>query len=203
MYNVINNAMQYEVFYYFCNFDMQEVAFCINTSKIKNIWWNIWGNATLFVCVIINKMREKIKEGLFQQYNPEEKKWLFLSGFSKEKKLLVSEWVVSSEKPLHELIDALYVWYIESKIEDILYVCCDVVTDLIEITDGAEIVTKSPEERGFAVVSKETGQSWVILPATSWVTDARSALFYLKKKYAVEGKAEVAVFRTNRIIIWK
>lgn len=149
------------------------------------------------------EMREKIKEGLFQIYNPEEKKGLFLSWFSKEKKLLVSDGVVTSDKPLHELIDALYAGYIESKIEDILYVCCDVVTDVIEIIDGAEIVTKSPEEWWFAVVSKETGQSGVILPATSWVTDARSALFYLKKKYAVEGKAEVAVFRTNRIVIWK
>lgn len=148
-------------------------------------------------------MREKIKEALFQLYNPEEKKGIFLSGFSKEKKLLVSEWVVSSDKPLHELIDSLYATYLEKKMEDVLYVCCDVVTDIIEIVDGAEVVTKSPEERWFAVVSRETGQSGVILPAMWGVTDARSALFYLKKKYAVEGKADVAVFRTNRIVVGK
>lgn len=148
-------------------------------------------------------MREKIKDALFQLYNPEEKKGLFLTGFDKDKRVVVSEGVASTEKPLHELIDLVYAGYLEPKIEDIRYVCCDVVTDLIEIVDTAELATKSPEERWFVVLSRETWQSGLIMPGTTGVTDARSALFYLKKKYAVEGKADVAVFRTNRIIVAK
>jgi hypothetical protein len=42
-----------------------------------------------------------------------------------------------------------------------------------------------------------------LLPNTFGVQDGKSALYYVKKKYWLDGRVEAFVFRTERIIVSK
>lgn len=148
-------------------------------------------------------MLEKIKKGVFASYNSEEKKGVFLSWFDENRALLISQWIVFTEKPLHKTIDMVYQETIKKHLKETLYVVCDVVSETIEIHDIKEVLTLSPKEFGFIVIDKKDDASGVILPNTEWVADTQSALSYLKKKYGIHGKVEIFAFRTDRIIISK
>jgi len=148
-------------------------------------------------------MLEKIKKVLFKTYNSEEKKGVFLSWFDKEHTLLSSEWVVDTKKPLHETVDTVYKKAIVPHLKEVMYVACDIVSDIIEIREIKKVLDLSPKEFWFVVVDQDDDTSWVILPNTEWVSDAKSALSYIKKKYGIHGKVEIYAFRTERIIVSK
>lgn len=148
-------------------------------------------------------MVEKIKKALYAIYSPDEQKGIFLSLFGENQQLLWSQWVLTTDKPLHELIDILYQAIPADQQKALRYVVADIVSDVTEVLDVSQALTVSADEFGFAVVSEETNQSGVILPKTSWVSDAKSALYDLKQKYAVHGQASLYLFRTQRIIITK
>jgi hypothetical protein len=148
-------------------------------------------------------MIDKIKETLFKWYPSEEKKGIFLTWFSKNKDVLVSQGVVVTDQTIAVLVEALYTKHLLPILNDIFYVSIDVVTDIIEVAEPVEVLTKSPEEWWFIVSSLQWDQSWLILPAMEWLTDAKSALFYIKKKYGIEGNVDVAIFRTQRILLGK
>lgn len=148
-------------------------------------------------------MLEKIKKVVFKTYNSEEKKGVFLSWFDKDHILLDSQGVVETEKSLHESLDTVYKAAIVPHIKEVMYVICDVVADIIEIHDLKKVLDLSPKEFWFVVVDQDDDVSWVILPNMAGVTDAKSALSYIKKKYGIHGKVEIYVFRTERIVISK
>lgn len=146
-------------------------------------------------------MLEKIKKILFETYWSEEQKWLFLSWFDDQQELIISEWVVTSDAPLHELVDNIYD-EIDEYMWDIIYVVCDVVSEIIQLETMKDILSKDPQEYGF-VLLWEDNSSGVILPAVAWISDAKHALYHIKKKYDIHGQGEVFVFRTDRIVISK
>lgn len=149
-------------------------------------------------------MIEKIKKAVFATYNPEETKWCFLSGFSKEKKLIFSQWVVLPQDHLGKTLEALYETYAEPKSKETRYIVCDIILDIVEYTDTPKkFLSLSPEEYWFLAIDKEDNISGVILPNITWVVDVKSALFDLKKKYGIHGQVELYAFRTKRLVIAK
>ena len=146
-------------------------------------------------------MLEKIKKVLFETYGSEEQKWLFLSWFDSQQELIVSQWVVSSDAPLHELVDNVYSEIDEYSV-DVVYIVCDIVSEVMQLETSKDILSKDPQEFGFALIG-ENDSSWVILPSMAWVSDAKHALYHLKKKYDIHGQGEVFVFRTDRIVVSK
>ena len=148
-------------------------------------------------------MLEKIKKVLLKTYNSEEKKGVFLSWFDKEHHLLSSEWVVDTEQALYKTLDAVYKTSIAPHIKEVMYVACDIDSDIIEIHDIKKVLDLSPKEFWFVVVDQDDDVSGVILPNTEWVSDAKSALSYIKKKYGIHGKVEIYAFRTERIVVSK
>ena len=148
-------------------------------------------------------MIEKIKKAVFANFNPDEKKGVFLSGFSKDQELITSHGVLHTDTPLHEAIETVYSGYLEKKSKKIRYVVCDVVEEVIDMTHAENLLDLSAEEFGFAAVDTEDELSGVILPNTSGVSDAKSALYDLKQKYGIHGKVEIYAFRTKRIVIAK
>ena len=146
-------------------------------------------------------MKEKIKKAVFKKYNPEEKKGVFLSWFDKEHTLLISQWIITSEKSLQENIESLYDKFLLPKKKELYYFSCDIVSDIIEIKDIQKAFDLSPQEFWFAVMDQEDQNAWIILPNMSWVSDAKSALYYIKQKYHIHGKVEIFAFRTERITI--
>lgn len=148
-------------------------------------------------------MLEKIKKALYATYSPDEVKGVFFSGFWENQKLVFSQWVVTTDKPLHELLESLYGSFSDEQLKKIRYMVVDIVSDVTEVHDLNEAMQVPTDEFGFAVVATDTTQSGVILPKTAGVSDAKSALFDLKQKYDIHGKAEVFLFRTQRIIVSK
>ncbi len=148
-------------------------------------------------------MIEAIKKAVFKKFNPEEKKWAFLSWFSESKELLVSQWVVDTDRPLREILELLYEEHIEPGLKSLQFISIDIVAEMIEIQDPNELREMSPEEFGLVIIDQEDEKTWVILPNTSWVVDMKWALYQIKQKYWIHGKADIIVFRTERIILSK
>jgi len=149
-------------------------------------------------------MIDNIKKAIYKDYNPEEKKWLFLSWFSKDRKLVVSQWLVFTDNVLSKNIDGLYEAYILPETKHIMYVVCDIVADIVDYSETPwEFLKLSPKEYWFIAIDKEDDLSGVILPNTLGVVDAKSALYDLKKKYGIHGQVELYAFRTKRLVIAK
>lgn len=146
-------------------------------------------------------MLEKIKKVLFETYWSEEEKGVFLSWFDDNQELLISQGVLTSDIPLYELLETVY-QEIESETKQIVYIVCDVVSEIIQLENTKEILSKDPQEFGFAMIW-EDDRSGVILPGVAGVADAKHALYHIKKKYGIEWHGEVFVFRTDRIVVSK
>jgi len=148
-------------------------------------------------------MIEAIKKAVFKKFNPEEKKWAFLSWFDEAKNLQVSQWVVDTDRPLREILELLYAEHIEPWLKWLQFISVDVVAEIIEVQNPNELWEMSPEEFGLIIMDKEDEVTGVILPNTSWIVDMKWALYQIKQKYWIHWKADIAVFRTERIILSK
>lgn len=146
-------------------------------------------------------MIENIKNIIKDKYNLSESKWIFFSWFDQNWKLIFSNWLLETDKPLSTLIEDLYLWFIEKSKKKIKILICDVVTIITEITSYENIYSLSPKEYWFAMISIDSNSSWVILPDTFWVADAKNAFSLIKTKYWLKWKVRVYSFQTNRITI--
>lgn len=148
-------------------------------------------------------MLDRCKEQLFTLYNAEEKKWLFLSGFDGNKKLVVSTGTVESDRPLRELVEQIYTSAIQPRIDQIRYISLDIVTDVIAFPEAQQVFSLDPRTYWFVVEDLEDDNVGVILPNVAGVTDVKQVLYDLKKKYNIHGKAAISWFTTERILIAK
>lgn len=146
-------------------------------------------------------MLEKIKKTVFKNYWIDEKKWAFFSWYEANWKLLFSHGVLDTDKDLEKVLENLYYNYVDKQKENIKILLCEIVSSIIELTDNQEILSKSPKEFWFALISVESWKSWVILPDTQWVIDAKSALFQIQQRYSLDSKVKVFVFKTDKIQI--
>lgn len=157
----------------------------------------------LYPTIYALEMIKQIKDAVFAQFNSEEKKWVFLSWFDANHALLLSEWVVITDKPLRESLEIVYTKHAEGLLKEISFFVVDVVTDVVHVKNSEDIFTMSPQEYGFLVIDTEDDLSGVLLPNTSGVADSKAALFSLKQKYGIHGKVDIYVFRTMRIVVTK
>lgn len=147
-------------------------------------------------------MLEKIKSELFKKYKATDIKWIFFSVFSDTWDLLMSNGVIDTDKPIWELCDVIYHWLIDKQ-KNIQTIAADIVEDFQKQDDVNKILTLDPQTFGIFIINRETKKSWLILPATVWVKDMRSALTFIKKKFEIEWSVEIYSFKTNRIIVEK
>jgi hypothetical protein len=148
-------------------------------------------------------MLERCKEQLFILYNAEEKKWLFLSAFDANKKLLVSTWTVETDRVLRTLIEDIYNQHIQPIIDQIHYIALDVVTDVVSFPEADQVFKLDPRVYGFVIEDLEDDNVGVILPNMAGVSDIKQVLYDVKKKYNIHGKAAISWFTTERILIAK
>lgn len=148
-------------------------------------------------------MIEKIKEKIYLKYWKEEKNWIFLSAFDKSWELLFSNWVILTDEDIETSIETLYNGIIKSKEKEIKNIVIDIVDKIQEMSDPKEILAISPKEYGFLLVEYDATSkaSWVILPNTEWIADAKHALSSIKKKYNLYWKVIIYTFTTTRIIL--
>jgi len=143
-------------------------------------------------------MLEKIKNAIFAKYKKEDCKWVFLSVFDENDKLLMSNGAFYTDKVLDNILDTLYHWLVE-KYKNVAYIVVDIITDEEEITDVSKINEISLQEYWLAVIAGD--KYWVILPDTAWVTDVTQALQLIKQKDSLQWNAKIVKFHTDRILV--
>lgn len=141
---------------------------------------------------------EKIKNAVFAKYKKEDCKWVFLSVFDADDKLLMSNGVFYTDKVLDNILDTLYHWLVE-KYRDISYIVVDVILDEEEIVDVSKINEIPLQEYWVAVIAGN--KYWVMLPNTAWVTGAIQALQLIKQKDSLQWNAKIVKFHTDRILV--
>ena len=143
-------------------------------------------------------MIETIKTSIFKKYKKDDIKWLFFSVFNEQWELLMSNWVVYTDKALEELIDLLYQGLIK-KHTNVGSIVADVVLETVELKTPQEIQTISPKD--FWIVLSDWSKSGVLLPNTKWVNNIQEWLKLIKEKNDLWNNVQVIKFKTDRFVI--
>ena len=143
-------------------------------------------------------MLEKIKEAVFAEYKKEDCKWVFISVFDENNKLLMSNWALYTDKVLDNILDTLYHWLVE-KYKNVAYIVVDIITDEEEITDVSKINEISLQEYWLAVIAGD--KYWVMLPDTAWVLNVTQAVQLIKQKDSLQWNEKIVKFHTDRILV--
>ncbi len=145
-------------------------------------------------------MLEKLQTKLFEKYKKDEKRGLFISAFDAEKKLLVSNWVVNTDKPLEELSKKLYEGLVANQ-KTAKIIVLDVVKTINQETDVAKLSTYSLKEYWLCLIDTNDNKSWILLPDTEGIENFAQALKIIKEKNGLGGEVNIYVFTTERIAI--
>jgi len=143
-------------------------------------------------------MLDKIKEIVFEKYGKLDDKWIFISVFWNDDKILLSTWVLFSNKSMEDTIDTIYHWLVE-KIQWIKTVAVDVVIDTKEVFDVSELYGIGLNEWWIALITDK--KSGVILPNTKWVLDFSQWIKLIKQKNWLEWNAKILIFKTDRLVV--
>ena len=143
-------------------------------------------------------MLEKIKEAIFAKYKKEDCKWVFLSVFDENNKLLMSSGAFYTDKVLDSLLDTLYHWLVE-KYKNMSYIVIDIIIDEEEIADISKINEISLQEYWLAVITWD--KYGVMLPNTAWVANVTQALQLIKQKDSLHWNAKIVKFHTDRLLV--
>jgi len=143
-------------------------------------------------------MFETIKKSIFQKYKKNDIRWVFFSIFDEQWALLMSNWVVYTDKALEELINLLYQGLI-SRHTNIKTIIADIVLETTEIKSPQEIQTISPKD--FGILLSDGTKSGVLLPNTKWVNNIQDWLKIIKEKNDLWNNVQVVKFKTDRFAI--
>lgn len=149
-------------------------------------------------------MLDKIKSSVWALFPLYDQRWIFLSAFDSFDKLLISQWVVFTDRSLETLIEAIYSNSLAPKASNIKYVVVDIVTWYEEITEKTKnlLTNSDPKLYWFGFHDLETWAISMILPNTSWVENIGQAIWALKAKAkSNSSRVDICRFTTNRIIV--
>ncbi len=143
---------------------------------------------------ILNKIKEK--------YSLEEKKGIFVSVFDKNWKLLLSKWIVFSDKDIKTQLEWLYNWFLKDIEKKIKYIVIDIVRNIVQLNNTDDILSTNIKKYGIVIVWVDKDEAGVILPDMEGVADIKNALYLIKKKFDITDK-KVIIYRfdTDRIVI--
>jgi len=111
---------------------------------------------------------EQIKTQLAQSINIQNKTGVFFSAFDGQGKLLASNWVIKTDRPLENIIESFYngiLKKIEWQTKSIIF---DIVEE-IRLQNDPNVLVKLPlDQYGLFLVEWDGQNSWVLLPNTQW-----------------------------------
>lgn len=145
-------------------------------------------------------MLEKIKEQITKYYNLQESKWIFMSCFDNNNNLVVSNWVLYTDKPLDKVIEMIYHGLIEKK-TNINKIICDIITKIEQKNTIDEINNINISIQGICIQTIDNSKSWVLLPWTIWIHNIQEAFNNIKKKNNIDGNINIYSFDIQRIEI--
>lgn len=141
-------------------------------------------------------MLDNIKKTIFQKYKKTDNKWIFISVFNNDE-LLMSNWVVESDKELEQNLNTIYHWLVE-KHQNVTNIIIDIVTEKQKINDITEIKNISLQE--FWLILIWENKSGVLLPNTKWINNISSALKSIKQKNWLWWNVTIMTFKTDRFV---
>ena len=146
-------------------------------------------------------MLEEIKKLIYSKYKPEDKIWLFFSLFDDKWNLLVSNWVLTSDNSLEEMINLLYNWILKKEESKTKHIIIDIVNNITEQKDVNTFLQMNPKANGVVLAEIKWDKTWVILPNTKWITSMTQAIAWIKSKYQLQWDVAISTFTVNELIL--
>lgn len=146
-------------------------------------------------------MLEEIKKLIYSKYKPEDKIWVFFSAFDEKWNLLVSNWVITTDKTLEELINLLYNWILKSHEPKTKHIIIDIVNEITEQKDINAFLNMDPKTNWVILSEASWEKTWIMLPNTKWVTSMKQTIAWIKSKYQLQWDAVISTFTVNELIL--
>lgn len=146
-------------------------------------------------------MLEEIKKLIYTKYKPEDKIWLFFSLFDDKWKLLISNWVLTTDKTLEDMINLLYNWILKKQESKTKHVIIDVVNEITEQKDITTFLNMDPKINWVLLAETSWDKTWVMLPNMKWITSMKQAIAWIKSKYKLEWDVTISTFSVNELIL--
>ena len=146
-------------------------------------------------------MLEEIKKLIYSKYKPDDKLWIFFSLFDGKWKLLISNWVLTTDKTLEDIINLLYNWMIKKEESKTEHIIIDVINEITEQKDIASFLQMDPKTNWVLLVETQWWKTWVILPNTKWVTSMKQAIAWIKSKYQLQWDVTISTFTVNELVL--
>ena len=146
-------------------------------------------------------MLEEIKKLIYSKYKPEDKIWLFFSLFDDKWNLLISNWVLTTDKTLEDMINLLYNWMLKKEEAKTKHIIIDVVNEIVEQKDVAAFLNMDPKINGVLLAETTGDKTGLILPNTKWITSMKQAIAWIKSKYQLQWDVTISTFTVNELIL--
>ena len=146
-------------------------------------------------------MLEEIKNLIYSKYKAEDKIWLFFSLFDDKWNLITSNWVLTTDKPLEEMINLLYNWIIKKQEAKTKHVIIDIVNEITEQKDVNAFLQMDPKTNWVLLAETTWNKTWVMLPNMKWITSMKQAIAGIKSKYQLQWDATISTFTVTELTL--
>lgn len=177
-----------------------------DSISIEQTWFSLKIDRNFVYIIEINLFDyhrlviEQIKTQLTSQWvSLQSKVWVFFSAFDGEGKLLASNGVIKTDRPLEQILQSFYMGILKKFEPSVKKIIFDFVEE-IRLQNDPNVLIKLPlDQYWLFLVEGEWQNSWVMLPNTKWVTSIQEALTAIKKKYNLNNQVSVFVFKTKKV----
>ncbi len=146
-------------------------------------------------------MIEDIKKLIYSKYKPDDKIWLFFSLFDEKWNLLISNWVLTTDKTLDDLIKLLYNWILKKEETKTKHIIIDVITSINEQTDVNAFLQMDPKVNWVILWEIKWEKTWLMLPNIKWINTMSQAIAGIKAKYQLQWDVTISTFTVDEIIL--
>ena len=146
-------------------------------------------------------MLEEIKKLIYSKYKAEDKIWVFFSLFDEKWNLITSNWVLTTDKTLEEMINLLYNWIIKKEETKAKHVIIDIVNEITEQKDVNAFLQMDPKTNWVLLSETKGDKTWVMLPNMRWITSMKQAIAWIKSKYQLQWDATISTFTVTELIL--
>ena len=146
-------------------------------------------------------MLEEIKKLIYTKYKAEDKIWLFFSLFNDKWKLLISNWVLTTDKTLEDMINLLYNWILKKQESKTKHIIIDIVNEIVEQKDAAAFLNMDPKTNWVLLAETTGDKTGIILPNTKWIDSMKQAIAWIKQKYQLQWDVTISTFTVNELIL--
>lgn len=144
-------------------------------------------------------MLPAILKTIYSKYQATDTNGIFLSGYDKDGKILISQGILEPGKTIEDTTKQLYDTYLQP-LKQIDLVIIDVVKNIVEQKEYTVVLNLDPHDYGLIIKMIDPDDHiWVLLPGTAEVADMAHAIYAIKQKYNLTGDVILYTFQTDRL----